>query len=173
MHFIDPNDTISPDFYDTMMSGAANADADIAACSVFYEKKPWRSIWFPKSEVLSGTDKIEKTEAAILGRSWRYLIRRSFWNSRAFSFPDFIIMDDMPITIPMVYHANKVVLCPSAVYFRKHRENSVPNDNYDTARKKSYAEEYKKYSRIFRQFMRVNEIKRPNRLLYYIKKRFA
>jgi len=73
----------------------------------------------------------------------------------------------------MLYHANKAVLCPSAVYFRKRRENSIPNDNYDTARKKSYTEEYKKNRRIFREFMRVNEIKRPNKLLYYIKKRFA
>jgi len=173
MHFIDSNDMISPDFYDTMMSGVANTDADIAACSVFYEKKHWQSIWFAKSEVLSGTDKIEKTDAAILGWSWRYLIRRSFWNNRDFSFPNFVIMDDMPITIPMIYHANKVVLCPSAVYFHKNRGNFISNYNYDPAHKKSYAEEYKKNRRIFREFMRANEIKRPNRLLYYIKKRFA
>ncbi|GBU20881.1 glycosyl transferase [Fibrobacteres bacterium R8-0-B4] len=173
MHFIDSNDIISPDFYDTMMSGADLADADIAACSVFYEKKPWRSIWFRNSEFLSGTDKIEKTEAAILGWSWRYLIRRSFWNNRDLSFPDIVFMDEMPITIPMIYHANKVVLCPSAVYFHKNRKNSTPNDNYGQARKKSYAKEYKKNCMTFREFIRINKIKRPNRLLYYIKKRFA
>jgi len=171
MHFIDSDDLISPDFYDVMMNGAANADADVAACSVFYEKKPWRSIWFPKSEVLSGPAKIEKTETALLGWSWRYLIRRSFWNSRDFSFPDLVPMEDMPILIPMIYHANKVVLCPNAVYFYKHRKDSILNNNYDTARLRLHSENRRKARKIFRNFMRANGIKRPSRLLYYIKKR--
>jgi len=173
MHFIDSNDLISPDFYDTMMGGAANADADIAACSLFHEKKPWRSIWFPKSEILSGTDKIKKTEVAILGWSCRYLIRKSFWNCHGFSFPDIVIMDDMTITIPMIYYANMVVLCPNAVYFYKHGKDSIPNDNYGPVRKKSYAEECRKKRMTFREFMRVNDIRRPNKLSYYIEKRLA
>jgi len=173
MHFIDSDDLISPDFYDTLMSGAANADADVAACSVFYEKKPWRSIWFQKSEVLSGPAKIEKTEVAILGWSWRYLIRRSFWNSRNFTFPNLVPMEDMPVMIPMIHHANKVVLCPNAVYLYKNRTSSILNDVYDETRQKLHSENRQKARSIFREFMRVNEIKRPSRLLYYIRKRLA
>jgi glycosyltransferase involved in cell wall biosynthesis len=172
MHFIDSDDLISPDFYDVMMNGAVNADADIAACSVFYEKKPWRSIWFPQSEVLSGSAKIEKTEAALLGWSWRYLIRRSFWNNLDFSFPDLVPMEDMPVMIPMIFHANKVVLCPNAVYFYKHRKNSILNDD-NQAQLKLHSENRRKARKIFRDFMRANGIKRPSRLIYYIKKRFA
>jgi len=173
IHFIDSDDLISPDFYDVMMSGAADADADVAACSVFYEKKPWRSIWFQESEALSGPAKIEKTEVAILGWSWRYLIRRNFWNDHEFSFPNLVPMEDMPVMIPMIYHANKVVLCPSAVYFYKYRARSILNDEYDSARQKLHSENRRKARKLFREFMRVNKIKRPNRLLYYIRKRFA
>jgi glycosyltransferase involved in cell wall biosynthesis len=173
MHFIDSDDLISPDFYDTMMSAAANANADVAACSVFYEKKPWRSIWFRKSEVLSGPAKIEKTEVAILGWSWRYLIRISFWNNRDFSFPNLVPMEDMPVMIPMIYHAEKVVLCPNAVYFYKNRKSSILNDAYDPTRQKLHSENRHKARKLFREFMRVNKIKRPSRLLYYIRKRLA
>jgi len=173
MHFIDSDDFISPDFYETMISAAVEHDADIAACSVFYEKKPWRSIWFHESEVLSGPSKIEKTEVAILGWSWRYLIRRSFWDSHNLSFPNLVPMEDMPVIIPMVYYANKVVLCPSAVYFYKHRKSSILNNDYDSKREKMHSTNRKKARKIFRDFMRVNNIKRPSRLLYYIKKRLA
>jgi pyruvyl transferase EpsO len=173
IHFIDSDDLISPDFYEIMASAAVDTGADVAACSVFYEKKQWRSIWFRKSEVLSGPAKIEKTEVAILGWAWRYLIRRSFWNSHNFSFPELVPMEDMPVMIPMIYHANKVALCPSAVYFYKHRKSSILNKNYNPERKKLYSENRRKARKIFRDFMRVNNIKRPNRLSYYLEKRFA
>jgi glycosyltransferase involved in cell wall biosynthesis len=173
IHFIDSDDLISPDFYEIMISAAVEAYADVAACSVFYEKQPWRSIWFRKSEVLSGASKIEKTEVAILGWSWRYLIRRIFWNSHNFLFPNLVPMEDMPVMIPMIYHANKVAFCPGAVYFYKNRENSILNNDYNPEREKTHSQNRKKARRIFRDFMRVNKIKRPSRLLYYIKKRFA
>ena len=173
IHFIDSDDLINPDFYEITISAAVEADADVAACSVFYEKKPWRSIWFRKSEILSGASKIEKTEVAILGWSWRYLIRRSFWNSHNFLFPNLVPMEDMPVMIPMIYHANKVALCPGAVYFYKNRESSILNNDYNPEREKSHSKNRKKARKFFRDFMRVNKIKRPSRLLYYIKKRFV
>jgi glycosyltransferase involved in cell wall biosynthesis len=173
IHFIDSDDLICPDFYEIMVNAVIKADADVAACSVFYEKKPWRSIRFRKSETLSGPSKINKTEVAIMGWSWRYLIRKDFWVSRNFSFPDLVPMEDMPVMIPMIYYADKVVLCPDAVYFYKHRESSILNNNYDPGREKLHSKNRKKARKTFRDFMRVNKIKRPSRLLYYIKKRFT
>ncbi|GBU20883.1 glycosyl transferase [Fibrobacteres bacterium R8-0-B4] len=173
MHFIDSDDLISPDFYEIMINAAVRENADVAACSVFYEKKPWRSIWFWTDETLSGNAKLEKTETTLLGWSWRYLIRKSFWNSRNFLFPDLVPMEDMPVIIPMIYHADKVVLCPNAVYFYKNRKSSILNDDYDMTRQKLHSENRQKARSIFREFMRVNEIKRPSRLLYYIRKRLA
>jgi len=172
MHFMDSDDFINPDFYETMINAAVREDADVAACSVFYEKKPWRSIWFWADETLNGSAKIEKTEVAILGWAWRYLIRRSFWNNNAFSFPNLVPMEDKPVMIPMIYGANKVVLCPNAVYFYKHRQSSILNNDYDPIRRKLHSENRQKARAIFREFMRANGIKRPSKLLYYIKKKF-
>jgi glycosyltransferase involved in cell wall biosynthesis len=173
IHFMDSDDLLSPDFYEIMISAAINADADVAACSVFYEKKRKKSIWFQKSEILSDTnDKIQKTEVVIQGWAWRYLIKRNFWNERNFSFPDLVPMEDMPVMIPMIYYANKVVLCPSAVYFYKNREDSILNKKQDPVREKQRSENRKKARKMFKDFMRTHRIKRPNRLLYLLKKRF-
>jgi glycosyltransferase involved in cell wall biosynthesis len=172
IHFMDSDDLISPDFYEILISAAVKADTDVAACSVFYEKKAWRSIWFRESKVLSGPSKIKGTEVAILGWSWRYLIRKSFWNSHNFSFPELVPMEDMPVMIPMIYYANKVVLCPNAVYFYKYRENSILNKDSDPVRKKRDSNNRRKARKIFKNFMRAHKIKRTNRLLDLIKRKF-
>jgi glycosyltransferase involved in cell wall biosynthesis len=171
IHFMDSDDLLSPDFYDIMVDSAENSTADVAACSVFYEKKPWRSIWFKKTEVLSKTnEKIKKTEVAIQGWAWRYLIKRSFWIEHQFSFPDLVPMEDFPVMTPMIYYANKAVLCPTAVHFYKNRENSILNKKYDPDREKQRSKNRQKAREIFKNFMRKNKIKRPNKLLYYMKK---
>jgi len=171
LHFLDADDLLSPDFYELLINSAVRNDADVSACSVFYEKKPWRSIWFEKSEALSKTkDKITKTEVAIQGWAWRYLIKKSFWDAHNFSFPDLVPMEDKPVMIPMIYHANKVALCPSAVYFYKNREGSILNKTYDPIREKKRSENRQKARKIFTDFMREHNIKKPNKLLYYLKK---
>lgn len=174
IHFMDSDDLLSPDFYETLISATEKAEADVAACSVFYEKKPWRSIWFRKSKVLSSTnDKIKKTEVAIQGWAWRYLIKKKFWSEHNFSFPDLVPMEDKPVMIPMVYHANKVALCPNAVYFYKNREDSILNKKYDPIREHQRSENRQKARKIFRDFMQEHNIKRPSKWLYYLKKYFA
>jgi len=174
IHFMDADDLISPDFYETMISAAVKEDSDVAACSVFYEKRPTRSIWFQKSEVLSGTEnKIEKTFVMIQGWAWRYLIRKSFWENNNLSFPDLTQMEDNAVVIPMIYYADKVVICPDAVYFYKNREDSILNKNYDPVRKKQHSENRNKARKIIRDFMSIHKIKEPSRLLYSIKRRFT
>ena len=171
IHFIDADDLLSPDFYEVMISATIENDADVSACSVFYEKKPMKSIWFRKSEVLSEiNEKINKTEVAVQGWAWRYLIKKSFWDKNNFSFPDLVPMEDKPVMIPMIFYANKTVLCPSAVYFYKNREGSILNNNYNPAREKQRSENRQKARKMYKDFMRKNDIKLPNKWLYYIKK---
>ncbi|MCL1867978.1 MAG: glycosyltransferase family 2 protein [Paludibacter sp.] len=170
-HFMDSDDFLNPDFYEIMISASEKTNADVSACSVFYEKKPLKSIWFEKSEVLTeNIDKIRKTEVAMRGWAWRYLIKKDFWTKHKFYFPELVPMEDMPVMIPMIYCADKVVLCPNAVYFYKNRENSILNKKHDPDREKQRSENRHKARKIFKDFLRANNIKRPNKLLYDIKK---
>ena len=171
LHFMDSDDLISSDFYEIMISSAEKNDADVAACSVFYEKKKWKSIRFKKTEVLTETnEKIKKTEVVIRGWSWRYLIKKVFWIKQNFSFPDLKIMEDTPVMISMIYFANKVVLCPNAVYFYKNRENSILNKKYDPIKEKQQSEQRQISRKMCSDFLREKNIRRPNKLLYDIRK---
>jgi len=172
IHFMDADDLISPNFYETMISAVEKADADVSACSVFYEKRPVRSIWFRKDEVLSdAAGKFKKTEVLIQGWVWRYLIKKSFWEYNGFSFPNLIVQEDISVVIPMVYYANRIVLCQNAVYFYKNRENSILNKKErDTEQEKKWKENLRDARKIKLDFIRKHKIKRPNKLLYYIKK---
>lgn len=171
IHFMDSDDFLSSDFYETMIQAAEKSKADVAACSVYYEKKPNKSIWFRKSEVLADTnDKLEKTEVTMLGWAWRYLIKKSFWEERNFSFPDLVPMEDKPVMISMMYYANAVVLCPGAVYFYKNREDSILNKTYSVAREKQRRANRHKAREIYTDFMKKNKIKQPSKLRYYLRK---
>lgn len=173
LHFCDSDDLLSPDFYETLIISSKKNDADVAACSVFYEKKPKKSIWFEKTEVLiDKNEKIKKTFVGFQGWAWRYLIRKEFWMKNNLSFPDLVPMEDKPVMIPMIYYANKVVLCPNAVYFYKNREGSILNKKYDPEREKKRSKNRKKARKIFKDFMRKHKIKQPSRLLLEIKRRF-
>jgi glycosyltransferase involved in cell wall biosynthesis len=174
IHFMDSDDFLSPDFYEVMIQAAERSNADVAACSVYYEKKPRKSIWFHKSEVLTGTDvKMEKTEVTIRSWAWKYLIKKSFWNSHNFSFPDLVPMEDRPVMIAMIFYANAVVLCPGAVYFYKNRENSILNKSYSAIREKQRRANRHKAREIYSDFMKTNKIKQPSKLRYYLKKYLA
>src|SRR5690606_37116004 len=154
IHFMDSDDWLSPDFYETLIHGAEKATADVAACSVFYEKKPVKSIWFRKSETLTDThEKLEKTEVTIRGWAWRYLIRREYWTENRLAFPDLVPMEDTPAMVEMMYHANRVALCPGALYYYKNREGSILNKKYDPAREKRNSENRHKARGVISRFM--------------------
>ena len=127
IHFMDADDLINPDFYEVMLAAAVSKNCDVAACSVYYEKKPYRSIWFRKEEVVQGRRAIRTTRVSTHGWAWRYLIRREFWNRNNFSFPDLVPMEDKPVMIPMIYHANAVAIVPGAQYLYKYRPSSILN----------------------------------------------
>ena len=171
IHFMDADDWLSPDFYDILIHAAEEAEADVAACSVFYEKKPIKSIWFRKTEtVVNVPDKLEKTEVTMRGWAWRYLIRRKLWNERQLTFPDLVPMEDTPAMVKTIYYANKVVLCPSALYCYKNREGSILNKRQDPARAKKASENRHKARGVIKAFLATHRVRRPSRLRYYLGK---
>jgi len=175
LHFMDSDDLLSPDFYEIMIRSIEKSGADIAACSVFFEKRPVRSIWFKKEEILSDVaEKMEKTEVLIQGWIWRYLIKKNFWDNHHFSFPDLVVQEDTLVAISVVYYANKVVVCPDAVYFYKNRESSILNKKERNAEDEKKWLENRQYARKTKlDFIKKHNLKRPNKWLYYVKKYFA
>ncbi|MFB2120575.1 MULTISPECIES: glycosyltransferase [Parapedobacter] len=164
IHFMDSDDLISHDFYEILLNAATETGADVCACSVFNEKKPKQSIWFTKAEVLTGQDKMHKSDVLYRGWAWRYLIRKSFWDAHGFSFPDFVPMQDIVVAISMIYYANKLAVCPDAVYFYKNRSASILNRDKTgdhPALKKQWKENVRNARRAIKDLVRNYKIKRP------------
>jgi glycosyltransferase involved in cell wall biosynthesis len=163
LHFMDADDILSPDFYEEMLLSIK--DADVAACSVFYEKKPFRSILF-KNETVYGKDKLKKTRVLSHGWAWRYLIKTSFWNENKFSFPNLVPMEDKPVMVPMVYLANKVALCGKALYIYKNRKSSILNRKYTKEQKLKRHNNRQAARKIVSGFLKSSELSFPIDLVY-------
>lgn len=157
IHFMDSDDLIGPDFYENMLASIKKENSDVAACNVYYEKKPFRSIRFLNLTILYGVDKIRKTRVMAHGWAWRWLIRRDFWNAHKFEFPDLVPMEDKPVMVPMIFFANSVALCPNATYFYKNRPTSILNGvNKDKIRRRH--DNRVKARKIVRDFVRKHKI---------------
>jgi glycosyltransferase involved in cell wall biosynthesis len=165
IHFMDSDDFITLDFYEKMLA-VATPEIDAVASCVFYEANPKHSIWFKKNETVSGRIKMTKTEVLIHGWLWRYIIRRDFWKRSKLAFPKLSIMEDMPVMVEMVYRANKVALCKDAVYFYKDRMGSIVNRIFDDKKRL----DWNRGRELMHDFMKKNGIRKPNRLIYIIKR---
>lgn len=175
IHFMDSDDLISYDFYEILWHAAKESEADVCACSVFYEKKPKQSIWFEKDEVLLGEDKIHKSEVLYRGWSWRYLIKKSYWDKHNFSFPDLVPMEDIVVIISVVHHANKIAVCSDAIYFYKNRDSSIlsrSKKNINSEKSKQWRENVRSAKRLIKELIQTYEIKRPNKRVLWLKERF-
>jgi CDP-glycerol glycerophosphotransferase len=168
IHFMDADDFISHDFYEVLFNAAKKSGADVAACCVFYERKPKQSMWYKKDLVVSGADKFRKTWVLIHGWAWRYLIRREFWNANKITFPALPVSEDMPAMVQMIHYANRVALCPNAWYFYKNRADSILNAASDSERERTHRESRARANAEVADFTRKNGIKRPSKLFLHI-----
>ncbi len=127
MHFFDADDLINTDFYKSLYDAAHRCDADIAVASYLHERWPHDSIKYDVETVISmDQDKIDATCVDRFGYSWRYLVRRSFWNRNKFAFPtDMKFCEDVHIMTQAVFFSNRIVLVPHALYTYKFRANSM------------------------------------------------
>lgn len=127
IHFYDADDIINTDFYKNLYDAAERTGSDVAVASYINERYIHNSISFEKEIVLSiPQDKIDATKVDKHGFSWRYLIKRSFWEHNKFGFPtDMEYCEDLLIMTKVIYHCNYLVLVPSAEYLYKWRKNSM------------------------------------------------
>lgn len=127
IHFMDADDVINTDFYKNLYDAAKRTDSDVAVAGFIHERWPGNSIVFDHETVLIlPQDKIDATGVDMHGYSWRYLIRRDFWNHNRFEFPtDMKYCEDLLIMTKTVYYSNRIVLVPNSIYTYKYRPNSM------------------------------------------------
>ncbi|MDR2770357.1 MAG: Stealth CR1 domain-containing protein [Rickettsiales bacterium] len=164
VHFMDADDLISPQFYERMLRACSRPFVDAAACSVYYEKKPRRSVVFKRDEILFGRAKFSDTRALRHSWAWRWLIRRDLWRRCKISFPNLRELEDRPAIIRMLFYARAAATCGGATYFYKNRPNSILNAKYDSEKKRLQSENRRKGREITKNFMRRRDAGAPVRM---------
>lgn len=125
VHFMDADDEVDADWYETLLAAAAAADADVAAGG--FEEEGRRTIIYKTSRVYETMrEKFAGTMAVFRGFCWRYLIRRDLIIKNKLKFQDFIVLEDMLFVLEMLRLANRVVSAPGPLYrYRMNRDSCI------------------------------------------------
>ncbi len=124
--FLDSDDIVPPNAYELMYNSAIKNESDMVIGNVlrFNSNRYWKSNIHKIS--FSGTKEVthitESTELFYDTTSWNKLIKFSFWNKYSFKFPEKILYEDIPVTIPMHYFANNVSLIYETCYLWRYRD---------------------------------------------------
>ncbi len=124
--FIDSDDIIAPDAYQSMFDAAEKENAQFAICNVarFNSKKTWISALHEKVfNQLNETANIFTDYSLVYDTiSCNKLISKDFWDKHQFKFPEGILYEDIPVTIPMHCLADKVAVVNKVGYFWRQRD---------------------------------------------------
>ena len=69
--------------------------------------------------------------------AWNKLIKRSFWDEHGFKFPEGILYEDIPVTMPMHFLANNVSVVHENCYLWRIREGLSKSITQTTAETKN------------------------------------
>ncbi|WP_328297018.1 bifunctional glycosyltransferase family 2 protein/CDP-glycerol:glycerophosphate glycerophosphotransferase [Streptomyces sp. NBC_00435] len=124
--FVDSDDTMPTYAYERMIAALDETGSDFAAGNV----KRFRSVgmsqsWghrtaFAKTRLKTH---ISKFPALVTDRTaWNKVYRRTFWDEHAFQYPEGILYEDAPVSIPSHYFASSVDILSECVYHWRVRE---------------------------------------------------
>ncbi|MET9881924.1 bifunctional glycosyltransferase family 2 protein/CDP-glycerol:glycerophosphate glycerophosphotransferase [Streptomyces sp. NPDC006430] len=124
--FVDSDDTMPDYAYERLIAALDETGSDFAAGNV----KRFRSVgmqqsWghrvaFAKTQLKTH---ISKFPALVTDRTaWNKVYRRSFWNEHGFQYPEGILYEDAPVSIPAHYFATSVDVISDCVYHWRVRE---------------------------------------------------
>lgn len=124
--FMDSDDKISEDLYEKMFNAAEKNNSDLTICNVARcnSKRAWASSLHKKAftDIDENTHITKNTNLFYDTTSWNKLILRSFYKENNFAFPENILYEDIPVTIPMHFKANNVSVVESAYYYWRVRD---------------------------------------------------
>lgn len=110
--FIDSDDVVTSEIYQNMFDVAEKNKSELTICNVarFNSKKVWLSKHFAiVFKDLPETPHITKDHSLLYdSTSWNKLILTSFYKKHNFQFPEGILYEDIPVTMPMHYLAKNV-----------------------------------------------------------------
>ena len=128
--FIDSDDWIDPDMYESLIAVAFSTNADVVECG-FYDEYPKRSVkkkWHPEIKTYS---RVEAVKAHLYGEI-NSLFMTKLWKRCCFqktSFPTGHVFEDTLIMYKVLDNANSVIGLDKILYHHTIREDSISHDD--------------------------------------------
>ncbi|MET9603662.1 bifunctional glycosyltransferase family 2 protein/CDP-glycerol:glycerophosphate glycerophosphotransferase [Streptomyces sp. NPDC006512] len=124
--FVDSDDTMPPHAYQRLVDALDETGSDFAAGnvrrfrSVGMQQSWGHRVAFAKTQLKTH---ISKFPALVTDRTaWNKVYRRSFWDEHGFRYPEGILYEDAPVSIPAHYFAKSVDVIGDVVYHWRVRE---------------------------------------------------
>ena len=126
--FVDSDDMVTPNAYELLLATLDETGSDFASGNAL------RLTGFGTSPVSFLTQTFERTRLRthitrfpplrVDRTAWNKLFRRSFWDEHSFRFPEGVLYEDIPVTLPAHYVARSVDIREEPVYLWRLREGS-------------------------------------------------
>lgn len=126
--FLDADDYVFPEAYEKMYNTAKQNDCDMAVCNVIrcnskgFKTSTLHDIAF--NSIVSVTHITETHSLLWDTTAWNKMIKREFWDANSFSFPERMLYEDIPVTIPMHFIANRVAVVKDIGYVWRIRDGA-------------------------------------------------
>lgn len=135
--FLDSDDVVPEDAYEKMFNLAEKNNSDLTICNVarFNSRTSWVSTLHKKvfTDIERKTHITENPNLINDTTSWNKLILRSFYLENNFKFPEHILYEDIPVTLPMHYKANNVSVVDSVGYLWRVRDGATKSITQNTS----------------------------------------
>lgn len=139
MCFVDSDDLIETDMFETMVEELSNSDSDFVTCNVdrFNSQKHWDSILHS----IAFSDSVEKLHSFADYPKYVYdtlvtnkMIKRDFWKKNSFSFPEGFVFEDILVSFELFSSARKISRIDDVLYHWRVREGNTYSitQSYDT-----------------------------------------
>lgn len=125
--FVDSDDYMPDNAYEKLYNLAVENDCDIATGNVlrFNSKKTYASKLHSQGEFKRTKKKTTMRETPELiydVTSWNKIYKHSFWIKNNLSFPEGIIYEDIPATIPAHYLSSSTAILSDIIYYWRERD---------------------------------------------------
>lgn len=136
--FVDSDDIVAKDAYKKMLSIIEKSNSDFIIGNVirFNSKREFPSVLHQRifTENFIGVNVHTHHELLYDTTAWNKIFRMNFWKKHAFSFPEKMLFEDIPVTLPAHAVAQKVDILTDIVYKWRARDDgdksiTQQNDN--------------------------------------------
>lgn len=135
--FLDSDDVVVSDAYEKMFNLAEKNGSELTICNVarFNSRKSWTSGLHKKifTDIETNTHITKNPNLIYDTTSWNKLILRSFYLENNFQFPEHILYEDIPVTIPMHCKANNISVVDSIGYLWRVRDGASKSITQNTS----------------------------------------